>query len=173
MKIMANVEQLPVSKDKEDVFFRELEISMQRMGHLTPFREKLNWSEKIDAFELGNDNELQGLKKAAAKNDGTFLLFAKLSKGTVFQHIILHPNNHGFYLPFRFDEPFYLTVKNKKIWFGSSIRLTEELNWLQMTMEKDQHDDGVVEFWRSFRELCRKSTEHFSPFQLKAASGDE
>jgi hypothetical protein len=170
LTITANIEQLP----KDDIFYRELEITMQRMGHLTPFREELNWDEKIETLELGSGDQLHRLKKAAAKNDGTLLFFAKWMKSTVYRHLILHPNNNGFYLPFRFDEPFTLDIQNQKIWVGSSVRLLEELNWLQITMERDQDQDSeLIDFWKTLRELCRKSTKHTSAFQLNTASGDE
>ncbi|HET7580482.1 MAG TPA: hypothetical protein VFK33_14470 [Bacillales bacterium] len=164
MAITANIEKLPVSE--EDPLYRELEITMQRLGHLVPFREHLNWDEHIDSVQLGDNDQLQQLKKTAAKNDGALLFWVKLSKNTVFRHLIFHPNNQGFYLPFRFAEPFTLEMKGKKIWFGSSIRLLEELGWLEMTMEQSE-DNDVIEYWKTLRELCSTSKERMSAFQLE------
>ncbi|MDN4073288.1 hypothetical protein [Fictibacillus terranigra] len=162
--ITAEVKPLPVSTKKEDqdVLYRELELQMQRLGHLVPFREELNWGKEIGTVEIGSDSIINKLKKAAAKSDGVLLLYAKLTKGTVYQHIILHPNTEGFYLPFRFEEPFFITVKNKKIWIGSSVRLAEELNWLKITMQ-NYEDQEVVDCWSAFKELCELSIEHHSP----------
>ncbi|SDM67513.1 hypothetical protein SAMN04488137_1378 [Fictibacillus solisalsi] len=166
--ITAEVKPLPVSTKKEDqdLLYRELELQMQRLGHLVPFREELNWGNEIGTVEIGSETIITKLKKAAAKSDGVLLLYAKLTKGTVYQHIIMHPNVEGFYLPFRFEEPFFITVKNKKIWIGSSIRLAEELNWLEITMQN--HDEQeVVECWRALKELCELSMEYNSPIILK------
>lgn len=168
MTITANVRHLPVPEDQssEDPFYRKLEIRMQQLGHLTPFRETLNWDQNVSSYQLGDPQQLQQLKKTAASNDGVLLFYAKLSKNTVFQHLILHPNDEGFYLPFRFDTPFIIEIKNRKYWFGSSVRLLEELKWLEITMEQKGSTD-TVEYWKTFRELCRSSLEHFSPFQLE------
>lgn len=164
MGITANIQQLPISEG--DALYRELEITMQRFGHLVPFREKLNWDKQIASVELGNEEQLQQLKKAAAKNDGALLFWAKLSKNTVYRHLIFHPNDEGYYLPFRFHEPFSIEMKGKKIWFGSSVRLLEELSWLEMAMnQSDEHD--VVDYWKALRQLCADSKEHFSAFQLE------
>lgn len=164
MAITANVQPLPVSD--EDPLYRKLEITMQQLGHLVGFRERLNWKENVASIELGDRQQLTQLKKVAAKNDGVLLFWAKWSKNTVYQHLILHPNDEGFYLPFRFAEPFFVEIKNKKIWFGSSVHLLEELTWLEMTMEQ-QDSPEVVEYWNIFRELCRQSEQHVSPFQLE------
>ncbi|KSU85228.1 hypothetical protein QUF84_13530 [Fictibacillus enclensis] len=166
--ITAEVKPLPVSTKKEDqdLLYRELELQMQRLGHLVPFREELNWENEIGTVEIGSETIITKLKKAAAKSDGVLLLYAKLTKGTVYQHIIMHPNVEGFYLPFRFEEPFFITVKNKKIWIGSSIRLAEELNWLEITMRNHDQQE-VVECWSALKALCELSTEHNSPIILK------
>jgi hypothetical protein len=164
MAITANVQPLPVSE--EDPLYRKLEITMQRLGHLVGFRERLNWKENVASIELGDNDQLTQLKKTAAKNDGMLLFWAKWSKNTVYQHLILHPNDEGFYFPFRFSEPFCIEMKNKKIWFGSSVHLLEELTWLEMAMEQQKAPE-VVEYWNAFRELCRQSEEHVSPFQLE------
>ncbi|MCM3719591.1 hypothetical protein [Fictibacillus phosphorivorans] len=166
--ITASVKPLPVShnKDDQDYLYRQLEIEMQRLGHLVPFREELNWDKEIMTMELGNVATLEKLKKAAAKNDGVFLFYAKLTKGTVYQHIILHPNTEGFYLPFRFEEPIQITVKNKKYWIGSSVRLAEELAWLEITM-KNTEDEEVVAYWKYLTDLCRSSIENMSPILLQ------
>ncbi|MGC4378447.1 hypothetical protein WD019_16210 [Fictibacillus sp. Mic-4] len=166
--ITAEIKPLPVSPRKEDKdhLYRELEIQMQRLGHLVPFREELNWENDITTIDIGKSETLNRLKKTAAKNDGVFLFYAKLFKGTVYQHIIMHPNDSGFYLPFRFEEPFFITVKNKKIWIGSSIRLQEELTWLEETM-KNLEDDEVVDYWKTWRSLCEISIENMSPILIK------
>jgi hypothetical protein len=148
----------------ESQLYRILEIHMQRLGHLIPYRENLNWDSDIFTMNLGNTETLQKLKKTAAKNDGVLLMYAKLTKGTVFQHLICHPNNEGIYLPFHFDEPFYIKNKNKKIWIGSASRLHEELNWLRMTMESTSSD--VQSYWSNLLKLCKLSTEKCSPIIL-------
>jgi hypothetical protein len=166
--ITASVKPLPVSHNKEDQdhLYRQLEIEMQRLGHLVPFREDLNWNKEILTLDIGTEETLEKLKRAAAKNDGVFLFYAKLFKGTVYQHLILHPNTEGFYLPFRFEEPFQIKAKNKKYWIGSSIRLAEELSWLQLTM-KECEDETVVAYWQYLSDLCQTSAKNMSPILFK------
>ncbi|MFC7394936.1 hypothetical protein [Scopulibacillus cellulosilyticus] len=169
MSILAKLKPLPVEEiSKDDVLYRGLEIKMQQLGHLTPFRESLNWNEEIASYELGSHELIEKLKKTAAKNDGVPLFYAKLLKKTIYQNLILHPNNQGFYLPFRFEEPFTIEIKGKKIWIGSSIRLSEELAWLELTM-KNENDNDLVEVWKTLQEICRESFEHMTPIQLQSA----
>ncbi|EIT86863.1 hypothetical protein A374_04794 [Fictibacillus macauensis ZFHKF-1] len=161
--IIAEVKPLPVSRKKEDqdLMYRKLELKMQQLGHLVSFREQLNWEHSLHAVEIEKE-ALQKLRKTAAKSDGVLLLYAKLLKGTVYQHIILHPNTEGFYLPFRFDSPFYIEVNRKKIWIGSSIRLQEELNWLKLTIQESQ-DEKAKAAWQTYQELCQQSIATCSP----------
>lgn len=67
--ITAEVKPLPVSTKKEDqdLLYRELELQMQRLGHLVPFREELNWENEIGTVEIGSETIITKLKKAAAK----------------------------------------------------------------------------------------------------------
>lgn len=164
MTITASVRNLPISE--EDSLYRELEITMQRLGHLVAYREKLNWSEQYGELQLGERHQLQRLKKTAAKNEGIPLFWAKLSKNTLFQHLFIHPNTEGYYLPFRFSEPFVIERKGKKIWFGSSVRLLEELGWLEMELNQ-QGDEEISAIWKAYCDLCHESNERFSPFHLK------
>ncbi|TCP19975.1 hypothetical protein EV207_15611 [Scopulibacillus darangshiensis] len=167
MSILAEIKPLPVEDmSKDDVLFRELEIKMQQLGHLTPFREELNWENDIASYELGTESLFERLKKTAAKNDGVPLFYAKLFKKTVYQHLILHPNNQGFYLPFRFDEPFTLEVKGEKLWIGSSIRLEEELKWLEMTM-RNETDEELIELWKTLKQICNESNTKMTPVTFR------
>ncbi|MGA9288798.1 MAG: hypothetical protein WBV93_10680 [Anaerobacillus sp.] len=167
MTITARIEPISTigSEDehKEDALVKELEIKMQQMGYLVPYREEMNWDRTIASLELGESQTLHQLKKAAARNDRVLLIYARLFKGTIFQHLILHPNQSGIYLPFRFDEPFVIQVKGQKIWIGSSVRLLEELSWLQISFDQGNHQDNVKEFWQNLMEISRKSVDYMSP----------
>ncbi|HET7629177.1 MAG TPA: hypothetical protein VFK44_12465 [Bacillales bacterium] len=164
LTIAATVQPLPFTED--DPLYRDLEIMMQRLGHLVAFREKFQWEERVERFELGDENDLRKLKKCAAKNDGVPLFWARLTKNTVYRHLLFHPNNEGFYLPVRFDDPFTITAGGKNVWFGSSVRLGEELKWLEMSMNHN-NDESLIECWRAFRELCQCSVERMCPIQLE------
>lgn len=169
MTVLASLEPLPVEeRSKEDPFYRNMEITMQQLGHLTEYRESLNWDKQLDSVELGDDQELLNLKKAAAKNDGWPLMVARLIKKTVFLHVILHPNNKGFYLPFHFEEPFQVNVEGKKVWVGSAPRLAEELKWLEITI-KNQSNKELEAFWQNFRDICEKSIKNMTPLELRLA----
>ncbi len=168
MTITAEIKPLPVEDmSKDDVLFRELEIRMQQLGHLTPYRESLNWQRAIGSYEIGTEELMNRLKKAAAKNDGVPLFYAKLFKKTVYQQLILHPQNQGFYLPFRFEEPFTIDIQGKRIWIGSAVRLAEELKWLEISMENESSED-LVELWKTLREMCRLSLEEMSAIMIQS-----
>ncbi|MBM7644642.1 hypothetical protein JOD45_000835 [Scopulibacillus daqui] len=169
MSILAKLKPLPVEEiSKNDALYRSLEIKMQQLGYLTPYRESLNWDKEIASYELGSRELIEKLKKTAAKNDGVPLFYAKLLKKTIYQNLILHPNNQGFYLPFRFEEPFTIDIQGEKIWIGSSIRLSEELQWLEITMN-NENDEDLIEIWQTLREICSESSEHMTPVQLHSA----
>ncbi|MCF6137247.1 hypothetical protein [Pseudalkalibacillus berkeleyi] len=169
MTVQAMIQPLDVTnKDKHDPFYRKLQIHMQRLGHLIPFQEQLNWESPITSIDLGDLETLKSFRKKTAKNDGVLLLYAKLTKGTIYQHIILHPNNTGIYLPFRFEDPFYMTIKNKKVWIGSSVRLLEELGWLEMAMAEEE-DHTVVSYWENLKNACETSVEHTTPIMLQSS----
>ncbi|TLS37444.1 hypothetical protein [Pseudalkalibacillus caeni] len=170
MSITAKLEPLPYSdnlEDEEGQLYRNLEIKMQQMGYLVPYREELNWKENIQNIDLGDQHALLGLKKAAAKNDRVLLFYAKLLKGTVYQNIILHPNNEGIYLPFHFEKPFTLNIKGKKLWIGSSSRLSEELSWLKMSIEQENHSKEVISYWKNLRKAAEVSVENVSPIVIR------
>ncbi len=170
MTVQAMIQPLDVSRNKEDKdpFYRKLEIHMQRLGHLIPFKEQLNWDTPIKTIELGDMLTLQNFRKKTAKNDGVLLLYAKLTKGTIYQHIILHPNDTGIYLPFRFENPFHISIGNKKVWIGSSVRLSEELGWLELGMMEEE-DESVVRYWNNLKEACELSVENITPIMLQTS----
>jgi hypothetical protein len=169
MTITAEIKPLPVeAMSKDDVLFRELEIKMQRLGHLTPFRESLNWQRSIGTYEIGSEDLINKLKKVAAKNDGVPLFYAKMFKKTVYQQLILHPQNQGFYLPFRFEEPFTIDIQGKRVWIGSTVRLAEELKWLEITMESEPSEE-LVELWKTLRDMCEQSLEEMSAVTIESA----
>jgi hypothetical protein len=173
MTITARIEPITAisseSKTNEDLLVKKLEIKMQQMGYLVPYREELNWDRTIASLELGEAQTLHQLKKAAARNDRVLLIYARLFKGTIFQHLILHPNQSGIYLPFRFDEPFVLQVEDRKIWIGSSVRLLEELSWLQISFDQGNHQDNVKEYWQNLIEISKKSVTYMSPIIFEEA----
>ncbi|MBU8907451.1 hypothetical protein [Desertibacillus haloalkaliphilus] len=173
MTIVAKVEALFPTLDRNQYkqLYRDLELKMQQMGHLVPYREQLNWTQVIEDRELGDQQTLQQLKTAAAKNDHVFLFYAKWFKKTVYQHLIIHPNEEGFYLPFRFDEPFYLHVHGRKLWVGSSVRLADELGWLELTMNDYEPNHPVKLYWQNFRDVCEKSITKNSPLLLTKGNG--
>ncbi|MFK3959181.1 hypothetical protein [Guptibacillus hwajinpoensis] len=173
MTITARIEPISVMGSDEEpnkeLLVKELEIKMQQMGYLVPYREELNWNRTIASLELGEAQTLQKLKKAAAKNDRVLLIYARLFKGTIFQHLILHPNQSGIYLPFRFDEPFVIQIEGRKIWIGSSVRLLEELSWLQISFDQGDHQESVKEYWQNLIEISRKSVNYMSPIIFEEA----
>jgi hypothetical protein len=165
LSIYANIRPILDDENRFDhPLYRKLEIYMQRLGCLLAYREQLNWKEEIDSIELGDAVILKRLKKVAAKNDGVPLLYAVLTNGTVYQHLIGHPNSEGIYLPFDFSDPFYIKHNNNKLWVGSTLRLQEELNWLEMTMENQAED--ICSYWSKLRTACQLSIEHTSPMIL-------
>ncbi|WLD95278.1 hypothetical protein [Alkalihalobacillus sp. AL-G] len=168
MTIQAKIQPLDISRSKDtmDPFYRQLEIYMQGLGHLVSFKEELNWETPIATIELGDSETLHNFKKRTAKNDGVLLLYAKLTKGTVYQHVILHPNDSGIYLPFRFDEPFYMKIGQKKTWIGSAVRLQEELGWLEIAMSVEE-DDEIVSYWKRLRDACRSCVDNVTPMILE------
>lgn len=163
MKILAHLEPLPTSPEKNDALYRVLEIKMQEMGHLVDFREKINWTRHYDTIELGDEVTLNELKKAAAKNDGVLLFYAKIFKRTLFKHLILHPNNYGYYLPFYFEEPFTVNIKGTTVSVGSTSRLLDELNWMEMMITKKYNETKLEDYWYSFRLVCQQSISHNTP----------
>ncbi|MFC4618828.1 hypothetical protein ACFO4N_08765 [Camelliibacillus cellulosilyticus] len=167
MAIVGDIRPLPVSeRNKNDALYRELEIKMQQLGYLTPYRETLNWQHTIGAVECGEPAGLQLLKKRAAKNDGVPFFLAKHMKKTIFRQLILHPNDQGFYLPYRFEAPFELEIQGNKIWFGSIIQLAEELKWLEIAMNQEASEE-VVAYWEKMRSLCQIALDAESPFEWK------
>ncbi|WP_347550271.1 hypothetical protein ABFG93_01800 [Pseudalkalibacillus hwajinpoensis] len=173
MTITARIEPISAFVDigpSKDRLIKQLDIKMQQMGYLVPYREELNWDKAIASLELGESQTLHQLKKAAAKNDRVLLVFAKWFKGTIFQHLILHPNHTGIYLPFRFDEPFTIEVEGHKIWIGSSVRLLEELSWLQISFDQGNHEEHVKEYWQNLKEITKKSVDYMSPIIFEEAN---
>jgi hypothetical protein len=166
MTISAHIEPFIKENPKEDPLYRTLELSMQRLGYLVPYREQLNWTTDIDTITLGEEDDLKELQKMAAKNDNTLLFYAKLTHKTIYQHVICHPNDSGIYLPFHFDNPFYVTHKGQKVWFGSSSRLLEELKWMEIGLKAKGAED-VLSFWGNFRSAATLSVQHMSPMVLK------
>lgn len=169
--ITAYIEPLLTEDTIEDIkernpIYKTLEIQMQKLGHLVPFREQLNWSTQIETIELGENDQLKSLQKLAAKSDGGLLFYLKLTKKTIFQNLLLHPNNKGLYLPFRFDYPFPVVTESEKLWIGSAPRLRDELNWLEMSIQ-DSSTEDTKHFWQSLREVCESAIDHTSPFLLK------
>lgn len=172
MKILAHLEPLSTSPEQNDLLYREFEIKMQGMGHLVDFREKINWTRHFDTIELGDEVTLKELKKAAAKNDGVFLFYAKFFKRTLFKHLILHPNNYGYYLPFYFDEPFTVNIKGTDVSVGSSSRLLDELNWMEIMISKKYKGTKLEDYWSSFRLVCQQSITHNTPMFINKKAHD-
>lgn len=149
--------------------YHELEIHMQRLGHLIPYREQLNWTSLIQSETLGDKEQLKGLQKLAAKNNGSFLFYLKWTKKTIYQHLLLHPNTQGLYLPFRFDDPFTVTTNHQKIWIGSIPRLRDELKWLELAINHSATDD-VTHYWKRLVDICECALDQTSAFYLKTES---
>ncbi|MGV3488902.1 MAG: hypothetical protein ACO1OC_09995 [Tuberibacillus sp.] len=169
MTINAHIMPLIEDNIHENPLYRTLEIYMQRLGYLVPFREQLNWTAKIDVVTLGEEHELNALKKMAAKNDRKLLFYAKLTRQTIYQHIVCHPNDSGVYLPFKFDSPFTVNDQNQKLWLGSAPRLLEELKWMEMSLKSSGNDD-IIAYWEQFQSAAQKAIDSMSPFLLKKES---
>jgi hypothetical protein len=150
---------------KEDPFYQTLEVNMQRLGFLVPFREHLNWTKKIESKPLGEESDLKALQKIAAKNEGSIPFILKLTKKTIYEHLMLHSNKNGFYLPFRFESPFTVENKGQKIWIGSAPQLSEELKWLEMSINASSSNEGK-DYWEALRETCQLAMDTSSPFKL-------
>lgn len=165
--ITAHIQPILDNQKNENPLFQTLEIHMQRLGFLIPFREQLNWSSQIDTIPLGEEKALKSLKRFAARRDGSLPFILKLTKNTTFKQLMFHPNTTGVYLPFLFDEPFTIKTQNQTMWMGSSIRLAEELKWLELSMNKTGSED-MYEFWQQFRHACDTAKTAFSPFRLSS-----
>ncbi|HSU79304.1 MAG TPA: hypothetical protein VLK78_02730 [Candidatus Angelobacter sp.] len=150
---------------KEDPFYQTLEVNMQRLGFLVPFREQLNWTKRIEARPIGEESELKALQKIAAKNEGSLPFWLKLTKKTIYEHLMLHSNKSGFYLPFRFEKPFTIEKRGEKIWIGSAPQLFEEMKWLEMSISASRSDEGK-HYWTALRETCQLAMDTFSAFKL-------
>jgi hypothetical protein len=150
---------------KEDPFYQTLEVNMQRLGFLVPFREQLNWTDKIESRPLGEESDLKALQKIAAKNEGSIPFLLKLRKKTIYEHLMLHSNISGFYLPFRFEKPFTVENRSQKIWIGSAPQLFEELKWLEMSINASRSEEGK-DYWQALRETCQLAMDTFSPYKL-------
>jgi hypothetical protein len=164
--ITAHIEPIIEKENiKEDPFYQTLEVNMQRLGFLVPFREQLNWTKKIDAIPLGEESDLKALQKIAAKNEGSLPFWLKFTKKTIYEHLMLHSNKDGFYLPFRFERPFTVEKKGEKIWIGSAPQLFEETKWLEMAINASRTDEGK-DYWTALRETCQIAMDTFSAFKL-------
>lgn len=157
--------------DKDDVLYRTLEIQMQRLGHLVPYREQLNWSTHYTDCLLGDHDALKKLQKMAAKNDRTWAFYAKWTGKTVYQHVLCHPNDRDLYLPFRFESPFCIIHDNRKMWVGSAPRLLEELKWLEISIKAAGTED-VRAFWEAFQNAARQAVQSVSAMTLQRRSED-
>ncbi len=164
--ITASIGPIMNEKTSDSPMYKALEIHMQRLGQLVPFREQLNWTSPIETVvPLGTSSSLKSLKKIAARNDGSLPVILKFTKKTIYQHLMLHPNDTGLYLPFRFDAPFVVKTKDRTLWVGSSAQLMDELTWLEMTIRK-LHSKEITTYWTRLREACQTALDSTSPFLL-------
>ncbi|GGH84623.1 hypothetical protein JOD43_004063 [Pullulanibacillus pueri] len=166
MKIQAHIKQLTEENKPDNPLYRTLEIHMQRMGFLVPYREELNWTTEYETIELGEEQQLIELQKLAAKNDGGTLFFAKITKNTIYQQVICHPNKMGVYLPFHFETPFTVKVARQKYWVGSAPRLQNELKWLEIAMNNSGEEE-VKAYWENLKTAVQTAIDRMSPIVLE------
>ena len=85
-----------------------------------------------------------------------------------FDHLIVHRDDDGFYLPVEFDKPLDFTSQvSGPGWIGSTPRLAEELESLRRRLDQPdaKNADGSTRFEREQRclealsEACRASLE--------------
>jgi hypothetical protein len=167
MNIQATYEPLNIEKSKKDPFYSEMYSTMQLLGLLMPFTEQMNWDSNQGTTIIGSQKQLHLLKKAAARNDGIVLWYAKLKRNTIYKNIILHKLTSGYILPLTFDEPFSISANGQKISFCSAKKLLDECKWLEIHLNKNHKDTDIYTFWKQLIEVCKTSIALATPVNIQ------
>lgn len=134
------------------------------------------------AEEVGTMDELQALRELAASlQDHTVDDYqeGRVKAGLIFNHLINHAGNSGYYLPYDFPQAFVLGDLS----LGSSVALARELEALQpvlaerypaemaialATEEEAERAEltGPVGVWHSLSRLCRSAAAMEMPIHL-------
>jgi len=135
------------------------------------------------AGEIGTVEALQELKRLAAESLGKTVddyQEGRVPAGYLFNHLINHADDSGYYLPVDFMQSFIVL---DEISIGSAVALLRELDALQTVLEATYpdemeaalaHDDeeelpeiaGPVGVWAALRLLCRSAIETGMPIHL-------
>jgi hypothetical protein len=167
MKLQASYVPLAIEKNRKDPFYFEMYSTMQLYGLLMPFTEQMNWDNDHGNTLIGDHNQIKTLKKAAAKNDGVMLWYAKLMKDTIYRHLILHSLQDGYLLPLSFEKPFAITADGKTITFCSAKKLLDECKWLEIHMNKNYLNTDIYAFWKQLITVCQTSLTLNTPVKLQ------
>lgn len=134
------------------------------------------------AEEVGTLEDLQALREIAAELQGHTVddyQEGRVKAGLLFNHLINHAGNSGYYLPYDFPQAFVLG----ELSLGSAVALQQELEALQMalterypaeisialaTPDEEPRTDltGPVGVWHSLSRLCRSAIALAQPIHL-------
>lgn len=136
------------------------------------------------AEEFGTADDLWELRRIAAESKGHTTeeyQEGEVPPGFLFNHLINHADDSGYYLPVEFPQAFVLEETS----LGSSVELLKELDELapvltarfpaEMAAARDAADDpdldrpvlaGPVGVWLSLRRLCKSSIALNMPIHL-------
>ncbi|MFZ5817897.1 MAG: hypothetical protein ACOY93_21815 [Bacillota bacterium] len=152
-----------------DLYFLETDLAEPREG------EGL-------AEEVGTMEELQALREIAAALEGHTVddyQEGRVKAGLLFNHLINHAGNAGYYLPYDFPQAFVLGETS----LGSAAALQRELDVLQLALAErypvematalatpDEEEraalTGPVGVWHSLSRLCRSALALGLPIHL-------
>lgn len=152
-----------------DLYFLETDLARPRSG------EGL-------AEEIGSREDLEALREIAAGLQGRSVADyqeGRVEPGRLFNHLINHAGDSGYYLPYDFPQAFVLGETS----FGSSVALLRELEALEPALEERFPDEmaealaapddeerpdiqGPVGVWHALARLCRSSIDLSMPIQL-------
>ncbi|MFZ5823127.1 MAG: hypothetical protein ACOY94_02095 [Bacillota bacterium] len=134
------------------------------------------------AEEIGTLADLHALREIAAELQGHTVddyQEGRVKAGLLFNHLINHAGNSGYYLPYDFPQAFVLG----ELSLGSAVALQNELDALQValterypaemavalaTADEEPRADlaGPVGVWHSLSRLCRSATALNLPIHL-------
>lgn len=134
------------------------------------------------AEEVGTMEELHALRELAASLQGYTVddyQEGRVKAGLIFNHLINHAGDSGYYLPYDFPQAFVLG----ELSLGSAVALQRELEALQLALaerypaemavalatpdEAERADlKGPVGVWHSLSRLCRSAIALGMPIHL-------
>lgn len=169
LQIQDREEAEEIDQVLNDLYFLETNLAEPREG------EGL-------AEEIGTMDELQALRQIAADLQGHTVdeyQEGRVKAGLLFNHLINHAGDSGYYLPYDFPQSFMLGETS----LGSAVALLRELEALQpallerypteMARALSTPDDeerpelgGPVGVWLALSRLCRSAIALTMPIQI-------